>query len=48
MKRKNKKWKEKSTVKHEEVGNIKKKIFVVVGTFLKQSKQGKKTQATNY
>ena len=28
-KEKNKEWKEKSTVKHEEVGNIEKNIFVV-------------------
>jgi len=28
-KEENKKWKEKSTVKHEEVGNIEKMIFVI-------------------
>jgi len=36
MKRKeNKEWKEKSTVKHEEVGNIEKIVFVIFGIFLK-------------
>ena len=31
----NKEWKEKSTVKHEEVGNIAKNVFLVFGIFLK-------------
>ena len=35
MERKQKKWEEKSTVKHEEVGNIEKNIFVNL-VFLKQ------------
>jgi len=40
MKRKeNKEWKEKSTVKHEEVGNIEKIVFVIFGIFLKQSEK---------
>ena len=44
MKRKqNKEWKEKSTVKHEEMGNIKEKIFVILEIYLKQSKKRKKT-----
>ena len=32
-----------STVKHEEVGNIEKIVFVVFDIFLKQSKKIKKT-----
>ena len=44
MKRKeNKEWKEKSTVKYEEVGNIEDKIFVIFEIYLKQSKKRKKT-----
>ena len=34
-----------STVKYEEVGNIKKKIFVI---FLKQSEKERELTATNY
>ena len=44
----NKKWKEKSTVKYEEVGNIEDKIFVVFEIYLKQSKIIRKLMATNY
>ena len=36
------------TVKHKEVGNIKKNIFVVFDIFLKQSEKEKKLMATNY
>ena len=39
-KRKNEK---RSTVKHEEVGNIEEMVFVVFGIFLKQSDKIKKT-----
>ena len=40
MKRKeNKEWKEKSMMKHEEVGNIEKIVFVIFGIFLKQNKK---------
>ena len=49
MKRKeNKEWKENSTVKHEEVKNIEKMIFVIFDIFLKQSKKKRKLMATNY
>ena len=44
----NKEWKEKSTVKHEEVQNIEKMVFVFFGIFLKQSKKERKLMATNY
>ena len=40
--------KEKSTVKHEEVGNIEKMIFIIFDIFLKQSKKEIKLIATNY
>ena len=44
MKRKEKnEWKDKSTVKYEEVGNIEKIVFVVIDIFLKQIKKIKKT-----
>jgi len=44
MKRKeNKEWKEKSTMKHKEVGNIEKMVFVIFDIYLKQSKKRKKT-----
>ena len=49
MKRKeNKEWIEKSTVKHEEVGNIEEMVFVVFDIILKQSKNVRKSMATNY
>ena len=49
MKRKeNKEWKKKSTVKHEEVGNIEEMIFVIFDIFLKQSKNVRKPMAINY
>ena len=44
-KRKNEK---RSTVKHEGVGNIEDKIFVIFGMFLKQSEKERKLTATNY
>ena len=40
MKRKkNKEWKKKSTVKHEEVGSLEKIVFVIFDIFLKQSEK---------
>ena len=38
----------KSTVKHEEVGNIEKFVFVIFGLFLKQSEEERKLMAANY
>ena len=35
-------------VKHKEVENIEKNIFVVFGIFLKQSEKKRKPMATNY
>ena len=35
-------------MKHEEVGNIEKIVFVIFGIFLKQSKKERKLMATNY
>ena len=50
-----KEWKEKkiknekrSTVKHKEVENIEKNVFVVFVVFLKQSEKERKPMATNY
>ena len=50
-----KEWKEKktknekrNTVKHKEVKNIKKNIFVIFRIFLKQSEKERKLMATNY
>jgi len=40
--------KKRSTVKHEEVGNIEKNIFIVFDIFLKQSEKERKPMATNY
>jgi len=49
MKRKeNNEWKEKSTVKHEEVGNIEKNIFLILFVYLKQSEKERKLTVTNY
>ena len=49
MKRKeNKEWIEKSTVRHEEVGNIEEMVFVVFDIFQKSSKNVRKPMATNY
>ena len=39
--------KKRSTVKHEEVGNIEKNIFIVFDIFLKQSEKERKPMATN-
>ena len=33
---------------NKEVGNIKKKVFVIFGIFLKQSENVRKSLATNY
>ena len=47
MKRKeNKEWKEKSTVKHEEVGNIEKIVFVIFGIYKTKWKE-RKPMGTN-
>ena len=50
-----KEWKEKktkiekrSTVKHEEVGNIEEIVFVILFEYLKQSEKERKLMATNY
>ena len=43
MKRKENKEEKRSTVKHKEVGNIKKNIFVVFDIVAKQSEKKKKT-----
>jgi len=40
--------KKRSTVKHEEVRNIEKNIFMVFDIFLKQSEKERKHMATNY
>ena len=49
MKRKkNKEWKEKYTVKHKEVGNIEKNMFVIFGYISKISERERKLMATNY
>jgi len=40
--------KKRSTVKHEEMGNIEKNIFIVFDIFLKQSEKERKPMATNY
>ena len=49
MKRKkNKEWKEKSTVKLEELGNLEKIVVVIFGIFLKQSEKERKLMVTNY
>ena len=40
--------KKRSTVKHEEEGNIEDKIFVIFEIFLKQSEKERKLMATNY
>ena len=45
QKRKNEK---RSTVKHEEVGNIEEIVFVIFGIFRKQSEKIKKTYGYNY
>ena len=43
LKEKKAKNEKRSTVEHEEVGNIKDKIFMIFDIFLKQSKKIKKT-----
>ena len=49
MKRKeNKEWKEKSTVKHEKVGNIEECYLWFLFVYLKQSKTERKLMATYY
>ena len=48
MKRKEKKNEKRSTMKHKELGNIEKNIFVVFGIFLKQSVKERKPMATNF
>ena len=45
---KKKKNEKRSTVKHKEVGNIEKNVFVVFDIFLKQSEKERKLMATNY
>ena len=48
MKEKKIKNEKRSTMKHEEVGNIEKNIFVVFDVFLKQSEKEREPIATNY
>ena len=40
--------KKRSTVKHEEVGNIEKIVFMIFVISLKQSEKERKLMATNY